>query len=128
MNQNRLYDYMDTQLETDMPPEDDMLLQTESKVEAKTTQQSMSQAAQKIMARTQSGNRAEASSFKQMMRYSPFYLKRHPEERQKGDISFIQEMSESASPDGDELAAVENVFEKNMGSFDRLVSHSDASH
>ena len=37
-------------------------------------------------------------------------------------------MSEGGpSPDGDELAAVENVFEKHMGTFDRLLSHSDAS-
>lgn len=80
---------MNTQLESDMPPEDDMLLQTESKAasKAQTSQQSMSKAAQKIMSR--SGNKAEVSSFKQMMRYSPFYLKRHPEERQRGDISFL---------------------------------------
>ena len=59
---------------------------------------------------------------------SPFYLKRHPEEREAGDISYIQQMSEGGpSPDGDELAAVENVFEKHMGTFDRLLSRSDAS-
>jgi len=36
-------------------------------------------------------------------------------------------MAERPTLDGDELSAVENVFEKNGGTFDRLVSHSDAS-
>ena len=36
-------------------------------------------------------------------------------------------MSERPTLDGNELSAVENVFEKNGGTFDRLVSHSDAS-
>ena len=33
------------------------------------------------------------SEFKKWSRYSPFYLKHHPEERTKGDIQDIQEMS-----------------------------------
>ena len=66
-------------------------------------------------------------AYKSFMRYSPFYLKRHPQERRQGDISYIQEMSERPTLDGNELSAVENVFEKNGGTFDRLVSHSDAS-
>lgn len=61
------------------------------------------------------------------MRYSPFYLKRHPQERHQGDISFIQDMVEAPSYDGNELSSVENVFEKNGGTFDRLLSHSDAA-
>ena len=67
------------------------------------------------------------SAYKQWMHYSPFYLKRHPEERREGDISFIQQMSEAPSPNGDELAGVEAVFEKNMGTFDKLMAHSDAA-
>jgi hypothetical protein len=61
------------------------------------------------------------------MRYSPFYLKRHPLERRQGDISYIQDMAEAPALDGDELATVEDVFEKHAGTFDRLMSHSDAS-
>lgn len=61
------------------------------------------------------------------MRYSPFYLKRHPQERRQGDISYIQDMAEAPALDGDELSTVEDVFEKHAGTFDRLMSHSDAS-
>lgn len=60
------------------------------------------------------------------MKYSPFYLRDHPDERTAGDISFIQQLSE-VKPDDNELAGVENVFEKNMGTFEKLLSQSDAS-
>ena len=36
-------------------------------------------------------------------------------------------MSEKRSSNGDELAGVENVFEKNFKQFNQLLSHSDAS-
>ena len=39
----------------------------------------------------------------------------------------IQEMSQKKADNGDELAAVENVFEKNYKTFNKLLSHSDAS-
>lgn len=55
------------------------------------------------------------------MKYSPFYLRDHPDERTAGDISFIQQLSE-VKPDDNELAGVENVFEKNMGTFEKLLS------
>jgi hypothetical protein len=36
-------------------------------------------------------------------------------------------MAQKRSDNGDELAGVENVFEKNYNHFNRILSHSDAS-
>lgn len=54
------------------------------------------------------------------MKYSPFYLRDHPEEKSVGDISYIQQLSEVTSDN--ELQGVENVFEKNLGTFEKLLS------
>ena len=99
----------------------------------------MSEAAERIFARSQATTasqaratakaqqKAEVQAYKSLMRYSPFYLKRHPSERRQGDISFIQDMAERPTADGDELSTVEDVFEKHAGTFDRLLSNSDAT-
>jgi len=36
-------------------------------------------------------------------------------------------MAQKRSANGDELAGVENVFEKHLNTFDKVLSHSDAS-
>jgi len=36
-------------------------------------------------------------------------------------------MSQKKSANGDQLAGVEAVFERNLGQFDNLISHSDAA-
>lgn len=53
-------------------------------------------------------------AYKQWFKYSPFYLRHHPEAREAGDIQDIQQMAQKRSSNGDELAGVENVFEKNF--------------
>ena len=72
-------------------------------------------------------HRQEVKAYHNMQKYSPFYLKHHPEARQNGDITQIQQMSQAKTNDGDELAGVESVFEKNVGKFNNLMSQSDAS-
>ena len=62
-----------------------------------------------------------------MQKYSPFYLKHHPEARKQGDITHIQQLSEQKSKDGDELAGIEQVFEKNGEKFNNLISQGDAA-
>jgi len=55
-------------------------------------------------------------------------LKHHPEEREKGDISDLQGMAKGKkTKDADQLDAIEDVFEKNLGSFNKLVAQSDAN-
>jgi len=47
------------------------------------------------------------------MKYSPYFLKNHPEQRQKGDIADIQILSEETGSEN-HLEGIENVFEKNI--------------
>jgi hypothetical protein len=35
-------------------------------------------------------HRLEVQAYKKWFKYSPFYLKRHPNERKPGDIAYIQ--------------------------------------
>ena len=72
-------------------------------------------------------HRSEVQAYKEWLKYSPFYLRHHPEAREKGDIQDIQSMANKRSSNGDELAGVENVFEKNFNQFNNILSHSDAS-
>lgn len=55
------------------------------------------------------------------MQLSPFYLKRHPEKRTKGDIEEIRRLSVGG------LTGVENVFEQNAESFDNLMTQTSES-
>ena len=60
--------------------------------------------------------------YKKWVKFSPFYLKRHPEERTQGDITDIKNMIQTASEEGnDELSVVENIFEKNLNNFNKIV-------
>ena len=60
--------------------------------------------------------------YKKWVKFSPFYLKHHPEERKEGDITDIKNMIQTASEEGnDELAVVENIFEKNLNNFNKIV-------
>lgn len=55
-------------------------------------------------------------------------MKHHPEAREKGDISDLQEMAKGKkTKDADQLDAIEDIFEKNLVSFNKLVSQSDAN-
>lgn len=72
-------------------------------------------------------HRLEVQAYKKWFKYSPFYLKRHPNERKPGDIAYIQQISQKKSDSGNELASVEDIFEKNFKSFNQLISNSDAS-
>jgi hypothetical protein len=61
-------------------------------------------------------------NYSQFKRFSPFYLREHPQERQRGDIADIQMM---AQPDGpNQLEGVENVFEHNLNNFESLMEQS----
>ena len=53
----------------------------------------------------------DGANYKQYRKYSPFYLRNHPEERTQGDIADIQIMAVNDSDN--DLQGVENVFEKN---------------
>ena len=53
----------------------------------------------------------DGANYKQYRKYSPFYLRNHPEERTDGDIADIQIMAVNDSDN--DLQGVENVFEKN---------------
>lgn len=57
--------------------------------------------------------------YKKYRQYSPFYLRSHPEEHHQGDISEIQGLAETAG--FSDMKGVENVFEKNLGSFEHLM-------
>jgi hypothetical protein len=67
-------------------------------------------------------HRAEVKAYKEWFKYSPFYLKHHPEAKSSGDIDDIQQLSQMKSANGDQLAGVEAVFEKHMGTFNNLIS------
>lgn len=55
-------------------------------------------------------------------------MKHHPEAREKGDISELQALAKGKkTKDADQLDAIEDVFEKNLGSFNKLVAQSDAN-
>jgi len=55
-------------------------------------------------------------------------LKHHPEAREKGDIADLQKMAKGKkTKDADKLDAIEDVFEKNLGSFNKLIAQSDAN-
>jgi len=54
--------------------------------------------------------------------YSPFYLRHHPNERYKNDIASIQSMSIAKGMN--ELEGVENVFERNAGGLEKLITGS----
>lgn len=58
-------------------------------------------------------------------RFSPFYLRSHPQERAEGDIADIQMMAMQTTGEN-QLQGVENVFEKNFGSFEKLMSGAAA--
>ena len=64
-------------------------------------------------------------AYKKFSKYSPFYLKNHPEDSTEGDITHIQKMSEQVSGTNGELTGIESVFEKNLGQFNMLMSKSD---
>ena len=57
-------------------------------------------------------HKEEVAAYHNMQKYSPFYLKHHPESRSQGDITHIQQLSEQKSSNGDELSGVEQVFRK----------------
>ena len=59
--------------------------------------------------------------YDQYMQLSPFYLKRHPEKRTRGDIEDIRRLSKGG------LTGVENVFEHNAESFDNLMTQTSES-
>ena len=59
---------------------------------------------------------AVPNDYREYLKYSPFYLEHHPEERQAGDIADIRSMAQAA-----DLKSIEDVFEKNEMSFDALL-------
>ena len=59
---------------------------------------------------------AVPNDYRQYLKYSPFYLKHHPEERQSGDIADIRSMAHAAN-----LQSIELVFEKNEENFEALL-------
>lgn len=79
------------------------------------------------MAKKKERHKLENKAYKNMTKYSPFYLEHHPEARQEGDIKDIKDLSNKKSSTGDMLEGVESVFEKHIGSFNKLMSNSDAS-
>lgn len=72
-------------------------------------------------AQMQSSTQQGYSHFK---KYSPFYLRSHPNERARGDIADIQMLAMQTG--ANELEGVENVFEKNIGNFEKLVTGAAA--
>ena len=83
--------------------------------------------AEEIKQQKKDEHRQEVKEFKKWFKYSPFYLKSHPDQREQGDIADIQQMSQTHIVGGDDLAGVEAVFEKHFSQFDKLMSKSDAS-
>jgi hypothetical protein len=63
--------------------------------------------------------------YKEYRRYSPFYLRNHPEERKSGDIVDIQGMAQQG--DFEDIRGVENVFEKNINNFEHLMKGTSKS-
>ena len=64
----------------------------------------------------------QPANYAQFKRFSPFYLREHPQERQSGDIADIQMMAMSNGPN--QLQGVENVFEHNFDTFESLMQSS----
>jgi len=64
------------------------------------------------------------SDFKAYQKYSPFYLRHHPEERSRGDIADIQTLAQGSVESSNDLEGVENVFEKHFDSFEHLLKKS----
>jgi hypothetical protein len=60
------------------------------------------------------------NAYSEYLKYSPFYLKHHPEARAQGDIADIRHMSENS-----DIKGIEDVFEKNAGNFENLMTRSD---
>jgi hypothetical protein len=65
-------------------------------------------------------------AYKKWLRFSPFYIRNHPEESQLGGsgqaISMIQNMSSAkGSSPKDMMGQIENIFGKNEKKFDGLV-------
>ena len=116
----------------DLPSEEislmlDQDIKIKSKSKKKSSARQTSQQMEQAYESQKEKHREEVKAYHKMQKYSPFYLKNHPEERENGDISHIQQLSEQKSSTGDELAGVEQVFEKNVGSFNKLMSQSDAA-
>ncbi len=66
----------------------------------------------------------QPTNYAQFKRFSPFYLREHPQERQVGDIADIQSLAMSNGPN--ELQGVENVFEHNLDHFESLMEQSQS--
>ena len=67
------------------------------------------------------GRDNKISHYQKYREYSPFYLREHPELRHQGDITDIQGMAQEGDSFSN-IKGVENVFEKNIGSFEHLMT------
>ena len=72
-----------------------------------------------LLGESNCANFRDGANYKQYRKYSPFYLRNHPEERTQGDIADIQIMAVNDSDN--DLQGVENVFEKNAQNFEKLM-------
>ncbi len=64
----------------------------------------------------------QPTNYAQFKRFSPFYLREHPQERRQGDIADIQSLA--MADNQNQLQGVENVFEHNLDHFENLMEQS----